>query len=250
MPTAERVLAGLTPSSPREEEAARELVDRRVLLRPAAFEEAHRSVVKALEVYDRHGWRSPALPTWLGPLRPVARRAVELVTRYIVRAYARDVGRQMRRLYERREAQCAPDAPERRPLARARIAMARLEPDLGGGQAGLPRFLVGGAAISGLASVGRQLGDLDGRLAIGIPAITAFAVFAAISWVLVHGAGVAHRRTGLILRAPLAALWDAVGNCGRPPQDDSTTIAAVGIVITAVAWFVVPLVVAFLFYFL
>jgi hypothetical protein len=130
---AERVLAGLTPSSPREEEAARELVDRRVLLRPAAFEEAHRSVVKALEVYDRHGWRSPALPTWLGPLRPVARRAVELVTRYIVRAYARDVGRQMRRLYERREAQCAPDAPERRPLARARIAMARLEPDLGGG---------------------------------------------------------------------------------------------------------------------
>jgi hypothetical protein len=68
--------------------------------------------------------------------------------------------------------------------------------------------------------------------------------------VLVRGAGVAHRRTVLILRTPLAALWDAVGNCGRPPQDDSATIAAVGIIITAVAWFVVPLVVAFLFYFL
>ena len=247
---AERVLAGLTPSSPREEEAARELLDRRILAQPARFEEAHRRAVKALEVYDRHGWRAPALPAWLGPARPVARRAVELVTRYIVRSHAGDVGRQMRRLYARREAQCAPDAPERRPLARARIAMSRVEPDLGGGQAGLPRFLVGGAAVSGLASLGRQLGDLDGRVAIAIPAVTAFAVFAAVSWVLVRGAAVAHRRTALILRAPLVELWDAVGNCGRPPQDDSTTIAAVGIVITAVGWFVVPFVVALLFYFL
>jgi hypothetical protein len=170
------------------------------------------------------------------------------VARYIVRAHARDVGRQMRRLYARREAQCALEAPERRPLARARIAMSRVEPDLGGGQAGLPRFLVGGAALSGAASLIRQLGDIDGRLAIAVPAVTAFAVFAAVSWVLVRGAAVAHRRTTLILRAPLAALWETIGNCGRPPQDDSTTIAAVGIVITAVAWFVVPAVVALLFY--
>ena len=106
------------------------------------------------------------------------------------------------------------------------------------------------ATLIPISLFGFAVGAVVMGLAIGIPAITAFAVFAAISWVLVHGAGVAHRRTALILRAPLAALWDAVGNCGRPPQDDSTTIAAVGIVITAVAWFVVPLVVAFLFYFL
>ena len=72
---AERVLAGLTPASAREREATKELADRQILAHPDRFEDAHHLLVKALEVFDRHGWRAPKLPRWLGPLRPLARSA-------------------------------------------------------------------------------------------------------------------------------------------------------------------------------
>src|SRR5471030_651420 len=130
---AERVLAGLTPASPREREATKELADRQILAHPDRFEDAHHLMVKALEVFDRNGWRGPKLPRRLGPLRPLAQIGVEQVTHLIVRSYARTVANQMRHLYERREAQCTFDQPERKPLTRARIAMMRIAPDFGGG---------------------------------------------------------------------------------------------------------------------
>jgi hypothetical protein len=248
---AERVLSGLTPRSPREREATQELAVRTILAHPQHFEEAHHLTVKALEVFDRHGWRDPLLPRWLGPLRPVAAYLVELVAKVIVKSYARDVVSQMRRLYERREAQCEFDQPERRPLTRARIAMTRLGPDFAGASTGLPKFLVGGALLSGLASAAKQLGNISGSTAVTLAILGAilFVVFAAISWIIVHGASVAHRRSTLIMRGPLEALWQTIGACGVPPEDDSLTFATVGIALTAVAWFVTPLVVAAIFYF-
>jgi hypothetical protein len=248
---AERVLSGLTTHSPREREAAQELAVRTILAHPDRFEDAHHLTIKALEVFDRHGWRSPRLPRWLGPLRVVARYPVELVAKVIVRSYARDVATQMRRLYERREAQCAFDDPQRRPLTRARIAMTRLTPDFSSSGSGLPKFLVGGALLSGLASAAKQLGDIAGSttLTLSILGAIAFVLFAATSWIIVQGAAVAHRRSTLIMRGPLAALWQTVGACGMPPEDDSLTFATIGIALTAVAWFVTPLVVAGIFYF-
>ena len=71
----------------------------------------------------------------------------------------------------------------------------------------------------------------------------------AASWVIVQGASVAHRRTALIMRRPLEALWQTIGACGVPPEDDSLAFATIGILLTAVAWFVTPIVVAALFYF-
>ncbi|HET6171848.1 MAG TPA: hypothetical protein VFD90_04540 [Gaiellales bacterium] len=247
---AERVLAGLTPASPREREATKELADRQILAHPDRFEDAHHLVVKALEVFDRHGWRGPRLPGWLGPLRPVAVLGVEQVTRAIVRSYARDISNSMRRLYARREAQCTFDQPERGPLARARIAMTRLAPDFGGGGGGLPRFLVGGAVLSGLVSVARQVGGLSSGGAsawFGLGA-AAVLIFAAVAWIILRGAAVAHRRSRLILHEPLEALWETIGAAGEPPRDDSMTVATVGIILTAVAWFVTPLIVAAVFY--
>jgi hypothetical protein len=248
---AERVLSGLTPRSPREREATQELAVRTILAHPQHFEEAHHLTVKALEVFDRHGWRSPILPRWLGPLRPLGVYPVELVAKVIVKSYARDVTSQMRRLYERREAQCAFDDPERRPLTRARIAMTRLGPDFAGATTGLPKFLVGGALLSGLASAAKQLGDISGSTAVTLAILGAilFVVFAAISWIIVQGASVAHRRSTLIMRSPLEALWQTIGACGLPPEDDSLTFATVGIALTALAWFVTPVVVAAIFYF-
>jgi hypothetical protein len=248
---AERVLSGLSPASPRERVAAEELATRTILAHPHHFEDAHHLTVKALEVFDRHGWRAPAMPRRLGPLRGVAARPVELVARTIVRAYARDVTTQMRKLYERREAQCPFDDPARRPLARARISMTRLGPDFAGAGGGLPRFLVGGAVLSGAVSILKQLGDLSGggALSLVVLGVIAFAVFAAASWAIVRGAAVAHRRTTLIMRAPLAALWETIGAAGHPPEDDSLTFATIGIALTAVAWFVTPAVVGLLFYY-
>ena len=248
---AERVLAGLTPASPREREATKELADRQILAHPDRFEDAHHLAVKALEVFDRHGWRAPHMPRWLGPLGAIAQVGVEQVTHIIVRSYARTVANSMRRLYARREAQCAFDQPERKPLARARIAMTRLAPDFGDGGGGLPRFLVGGAVLSGLVSAARQIGGVSGG---GFPAwlglgVAAVVIFAAVSWIIVQGAAVAHRRSRLMLHEPLDALWETIGGCGDPPRDDSMTFAAIGIALTAVAWFVTPVVVAALFYF-
>jgi hypothetical protein len=247
---AERVLAGLTPASAREREATKELANREILAHPDRFEDAHHLVVKALEVFDRHGWRAPRVPRWLGPLRSLAQVGVEQVTHIIVRSYARTVSSQMRRLYARREAQCDFDQPERRLLARARIAMTRLAPDFGGGGGGLPRFLVGGAVISGLVSAARQVGGLrSGGVAawFGL-GLGAALVFAVVAWIIVQGAAVAHRRSRLMLHEPLDALWETIGACGEPPRDDSMTFATVGIVLTAVAWFVTPAVVAAVFY--
>jgi hypothetical protein len=247
---AERVLAGLTPASARERQATKELADRQILAHPERFEDAHHLAVKALEVFDRHGWRAPHMPRRLGPLRALARLGVEQVTHMIVRSYARTVANSMRELYARREAQCTFDQPERKPLTRARIAMTRLAPDFGGGGGGLPRFLVGGAVLSGLISAVRQIGGVSGG---GLPAwlglgTAAVVIFAAVSWIIVQGAAVAHRRSRLMLHEPLEALWETIGGCGEPPRDDSMTFAAIGIALTAVAWFVTPVVVAILFY--
>ena len=247
---AERVLDGLTPASAREREATKELADRQILAHPARFEDAHHLVVKALEVFDRHGWRAPKLPRWLGPVRPLAVVGVEQVTRVIVRSYARTISNSLRRLYGRREAQCDFDQPERRLLARARIAMTRLAPDFGGGGAGLPRFLVGGAVLSGLVSAARQVSGLSsGGAAVWFGlGLAAVVIFAAVAWIILQGAAVAHRRARLILREPLEALWETIGAAGEPPRDDSLTFATVGIVLTAVAWFVTPAIVAAIFY--
>jgi hypothetical protein len=247
---AERVLAGLTPASAREREATKELADRQILAHPDRFEDAHHLLVKALEVFDRHGWRAPRLPRWLGPLRPLAVVGVEQVTRVIVRSYAREISSSLRRLYARREAQCGFEQPERRPLARARIAMTRLAPDFGGAGGGLPRFLVGGAVFSGLVSAARQVSGLSsgGALVWFGLGVAAAIIFAAVAWIILQGAAVAHRRAQLILHEPLEALWETIGAAGEPPRDDSMTFATVGIVLTAVAWFVTPAVVAAVFY--
>jgi hypothetical protein len=247
---AERVLDGLTPASPREREATTELADRRILAHPGHFDDAHHLMVKALEVFDRHGWRAPKLPRGLGPLKPLARLGVEQVAHVIVRSYARTVANQMRRLYERREAQCSFDQPERRSLARARIAMTRLAPDFGSGGGGIPRSLLGGAVVSGLVSAGSQVGGLSsGGLPVWIAlGLAAALIFAGVAWVILQGAAVAHRRSRLMMHEPLDALWETIGACGNPPRDDSLTFATIGILLTAVAWLVTPAVVAVIFY--
>ena len=220
----------------------RELAERAPLAHPERFTDAHRLVMHALEVLDRDGWRRPRLPR-LGPLRTPVEYAVEFVAKYVVRSYVADSIRNLARLYARRESQAEPESNERRVLARARIQADRLTLGFRGGASGLPTVLIGGAAIPVLASLSRQFGAVkpDGPVLFGGGGVL-FVAFAALASVLLQGAGLARRRVTVVGRQPMQALYETIGHCGSPPEDDADTIALVAIGLTAVTWFVLPVV--------
>jgi hypothetical protein len=103
-----------------------------------------------------------------------------------------------------------------------------------------------------LASIARQFGAVKGQgpvLVVPLGVILAI-VFAALAWVLLQGAGLAHRRIKVTLDPSLAALYETIGHCGNPPRDDSAAIASAAIALTALAWFGVPIAIAIIATFL
>lgn len=227
-----------------EDEAriARDLAAAGPLAAPDRFLEAHRLVIRALEVLDREGARNVRVSRWFGPLRPLAEWGAEFVATYIVKSYAQDVIGSLGRLYTRREAQSLPGTPERSALARARVEAGRLAPGFSGGGPGAPILVAGGALVPLAASVGQYLGAID---FLSRPVIAAgfgllFLLFLFLSSVLLSGAGLAHRRARLIMSQPLRALWDVVGHAGEPPRDNSRMFATVAIVLTGLVWVVIP----------
>src|SRR5213596_2118228 len=76
-------LDSLDVQSPRERELLAELARTRSLADAAAFPEAHRNAVEALESLRRHGFRGWHGGRRLGPLRVVARFLVEFIARYL-----------------------------------------------------------------------------------------------------------------------------------------------------------------------
>jgi hypothetical protein len=209
------------------------------------FEQSHRLAMRALEVLDRDGWKHPKLRR-LGPLSATAEYAIQFVARTIVRGYVADSVRALSRLYARRESQSLTGSRERHMLARARIQTDRLALGYKGGNFPLPTVLIGGAAVPVLASLSRRFGALQGAgpLLIIAGGLVLAVAFATLAWVLLQGAGLAHRRIKVALRPSLEALYQTIGHCGPPPQDESATIAVAAIALTALAWFVVPIAIA------
>ena len=211
------------------------------LAQPEAFLAAHRQLARAMEVYDREGSRDPNVPNlWI--LTPVAEYIVETIADYIKKSYLRQVANGVRRLYHRREVQSPPEAPERATLTRARIEMDRLALGLPASSNTLFGLIAGGAVVSALASLLRSVGALrldDPYVLVSVGAVT-FAVATAISGALLRGAAIARHRSRLIMLPALAELWQTIGNCGDPPEDDGDTIATTAVVITALAWLVLP----------
>jgi hypothetical protein len=219
-----------------------ELAEREPLAHPERFTDAHRLAMHAMEVLDRDGWRHPRLPR-LGPLHAPARWAVEFVAQYVVRSYVADTVRSLARLYARRESQSHTESPERRVLARARIQVDRLSLGFRGGASGLPTVLIGGAAIPVVASLARQFGAVKpGEPVLIGGGSVLFVIFAVLAFVLLQGAGLARRRVNVVGRQPMEALYETIGHCGRPPEDDADTIALVAIGLTALTWFILPVV--------
>ena len=240
--TAEAALARLGAEAEAEARIAVDIAATAPLAHPDRFLQAHRLTVRALEVLDREGSRNPPVSGRYGPLKPLVRRAIEFVAEYIVKSYAEATVNAMRRLYTRREPQALRGSAERQLLAQARIEVERMAPQFTGGGIGAPALLAGGAVVPLFASIGQYLGAIDflsRPVLVGLFAAL-FLLFLLLSSVLLSGAAVAHRRSNLIMQGPLAALWESVGHCGNPPDDDSQLFALVAILLSALVWVGLP----------
>ena len=224
-----------------------ELSATRVLGTASRFDAAHNLAMRSLEVLDRNGARPASAPGWLGPLRPVAATFIQWVCRFIVRKHQAKLVDRIGDLYERRIAWSDPRSAERARLFMAARDVRRVAETYKGNPVGVPTFLLGGAAISGIGSALRA--GLDAALGNRFAAVVAVALitglFGAIAWVIVRGAAVARRRIKLTVERPMDALWETIGRAGKPPEDQARTFALYGIALTALSWIVVPIGIVF-----
>ena len=229
-----------------EQEIVSQLSKIKPLWQPDLFPEAHRMAMRSLEVLDRNGVRSAPMPKLLGPIRPIVGLIVQLVTRLIVRVYQNSLVSNIRKLYERREANSIWGSPAHMMLRRARINAVQVEHGLKSNPIGVPGFLLGGAALSGVFSLVAEalssaIKDDAGRIVLGV--VTAILMLG-LSWVAIYAASIARRRIRLTTQQPMKALWDTIGAAGDPPRDHSYTFALVALILLALAALAVPLIVS------
>ncbi|MCB0996408.1 MAG: hypothetical protein KDB21_15030 [Acidimicrobiales bacterium] len=243
---ASAVLDQLGANSTVDRDIVLELASKRPLGHPDRFWEAHTMAVRALEVLDRNGTRSMPAPKWLGPLGAVPKYLVGIVVGFVVKSHLRSVIDNLRRLYTRRESACMLDDPTRPMLTRARIHTERLTEGFKKNPLGVPGFVLGGAFLSAILSSLQDAFGFLGDSSIGpiIATVVLLLVFMMAVWVFVKGAAVAHRRIKLTTTRPLAALYETIGRCGNPPKDQARMFALGSIALTAVALFVLPVIVA------
>jgi len=225
-----------------EQEMVSQMSAIRPLHHPDRFEEAHRMMMRGIEVLDRNGPRPAKVPN-LGPLRPIAQWLVQQVTRWIVKSHLNRLTGRICGLYEKREANSDWGTREHAMLRRARLDARRVQANSSGNALGLPTFLLGGAALtsvgSGLQSLARTA--MDSTLGISILGFIAVFVLGALSWVALYSAGVARRRIRLSTDQPMKALWETIGAAGKPPRDESYNFAVYAIILLVLAWIVIPL---------
>jgi hypothetical protein len=240
-----RFLDSLDLRGPQEREMLEELARKAPLAKPDEFAAAHRRAVAALETLGRHGYRSAVLPRWLRP-RFFGRFVVELVARYVVVSYLRRVATELRNIYWLRAIQAAAGTPERPLLRRARVEADGLMVIFKRRELGLPSFAIGGILVPVVLTLLRLVQGLSlgSWWASTIVSLVGALVVLVISAVILRGAAMASRRIRLATRAPLETLYRTIGSCGRPPHDQSRKFAVVAIVLTTLAWFVVPAAIA------
>jgi hypothetical protein len=229
-----------------EQEIVSELSKIKPLWQPNEFAAAHRMAMRSLEVLDRNGVRSAPMPKLLGPIKPVVGFIVQLVTRWIVRGFQNSLASNIRKLYERREANSIWGSPAHVMLRRARINAVQVEQGFKSNPVGVPGFLLGGAALSGLFSVigGGLKAAIDsdfGRFVLGI---LLGALMLSLSWVAIYAASIARRRIRLTTDQPIRVLWDTIGPAGNPPRDHSYHFALIAIILLILAVLAIPLIVS------
>lgn len=240
-----RLLEEIGGSGQVEQDIVSELSKIKPLWLPDEFLEAHRMAMRSLEVLDRNGVRGAPMPRQLGPLKPVVGFVVQLVTRWIVRGFQNRLASDVRKLYERREANSIWGSPAHVMLRRARINAAQVESGLRSNPIGIPGFLLGGAVLSGLFSALGGLVDsaLQNDIARVALAVMLVIVLTGLSWVAIYAASIARRRIRLTTDQPIRALWDTIGAAGNPPRDHSYHFALIAILLLVLSAVAVPLVV-------
>jgi hypothetical protein len=239
---ADKLLEDLGGRGPTDHTIVVEMSADSPLAHPERFIEAHTLAMHSLEVLARNGTRPTTMPR-IGPLAPVAKFAVQLVTTLIVRSHLGNVSNKMNDLYGRRLAWCRPDDAARMQLVRARLDLSRVQPGYKSRGATIPTFILGGAAASTAAGVLQRAASavLSSRAAGIIGVLALFILFAGAAWAILRGAAVARRRIRLSVDRPLKALWETIGSCGNPPHDQARTFAIVGLILTTIGWLLVPL---------
>lgn len=244
----DRMLEAIAGTGKPEQDIVRELSKLRPLWRPDRFEEAHRWAMRSLEVLDRNGARGPKLPK-MGPLKYPAGYVVGLFNRWIVRGHQNSVIGQIRKLYERREANCIWGSREHHMLRRARLNACQVEQGFKGNPIGLPGFLLGGAILSSIVSaientirsaLGSTIGGVIFSALLGL-------ILAGLAWCALYAAAVSRRRIRLSIEQPLKALWETIGACGDPPHDESYNFAIYAIVLLVLSWIAIPLAIYVIF---
>jgi hypothetical protein len=240
-----KFLDSLDLHGPQEREMLAELARKAPLARPHDFWAAHRHAVAALETLGRHGYRSAVVPRWFKP-RFFGRFVVELAARSVVVSHLRRVSTEMRNLYWLRSMQTPAGTKDRITLRRARVEADGLMVVFRRREVGLPPFVIGGVLVPVVLALVRLIQGLD--LGSWWAATVTFAVGGLLVWlistVILRGAAMASRRIRLATRGPLTALWTVIGGCGNPPRDQSRKFAIIAIVLTTLAWVVVPAAIA------
>jgi hypothetical protein len=239
---ADALLEQFGAQGPVESSMLAQLSETAPLDHPDRFEQAHRTAMHALEVFDRNSGKKPSNLN-AGPLSPVASIVVQQVIRIIVRGYQSAVINSIRVLYTQRQARSPKGSPEFVMLRIARRDADRLAPSLNKKSGGLPAFLLGGAVLSGVTSVLQAaLKSVPILLAVAaVYVILALATF----WCVLKAAAIARRRTRIALDQPLRALWETIGAAGTPPQDHSRQFGVYAGVLLVTVWVFVPAVAAF-----
>jgi hypothetical protein len=239
-----RYLDAIEVTSPREREMLREIARTETLARLDRFPQAHRNMIESLESLARHGYHGTRAARELGPLATLVRWPIQLVARYVVVSYVRNVSIRMRNLYILREAQSLPESKARLELSRARRDGDRMVEALRARELGVPTFLVAGAIVPVVAAISRATGLLHSTLWSTVIGAAGALVALAASWVILRGTALASRRIRLATAAPSRALWDAIGWCGSPPRDQTRTFVFVAVGLTIGAWIILPVLVA------
>jgi hypothetical protein len=220
-----------------ESEMLGQLGQRQPLRIPDRFPEAHRTVMRAVEVFDRNAARPPS-SLRAGPLKPVASLVVQVLIRIVVRNHQKSVIEHLRRLYALREANSVSGSADYRMLRLARRQLDRVTEDLSRRTGGLPAFLVGGAAFSVVSSTLQEV--TGSRLVLAVVGLVTAALAVAAFWCVLTAAAIARRRTRIALDAPLRALYETLGAAGDPPRDRSRAFVVYAVILLALAWVVVP----------
>lgn len=224
-----------------EQDIVSELAKVKPIWRVDEFPEAHRMTMRSLEVLDRNGARTTALPP-MGPVKPIAQWIVQLITRWIVKGYQNTLVTSVRKLYERREANAIWGSDEHVKLRRARLDAERVEEGFKGNPVGIPTFLLGGAFVTSAASgiVNLVSSAVDNTPLLIVIGVVFVLLLLALSWAALYAAAVARRRIRLTTQQPVQALYDVIGAAGNPPRDHSYNFAVIAIVLMVLSWVVIP----------